>query len=86
MAGEYSYAEHAIRSEFAVYELIVKVHSSCYGVSCRSQASYSDENAIRSEIGVHEPLEKLIQAEEEASGKGSVKFRMNVNVKSKRVR
>ena len=34
-------------------------------------------------IGVHEPLEKLIQAEEEASGKGSVKFRMNLNVKSK---
>ena len=43
MAGKYSNAEHAIRSEFGVHELIVKVHSSCYGVSRRSQASYSDE-------------------------------------------
>ena len=37
------------------------------------------ENAIRSEIGVHEPIEKLIHSEEEGSGKDSVKFRMNLN-------
>ena len=43
MAGKYSNAENVIRSEFGVHELIVKVHSSCYGVSRRSRASYSDE-------------------------------------------
>ena len=35
------------------------------------------KNCFRSEIGVHEPIGKLIHAEEEGSGKDSVKFRMN---------
>ena len=36
------------------------------------------KNVIRSEIGVHEPIERLIHAEE-GSGKDSVKLRINLN-------